>query len=459
MKKSFLLVGVFVFLLTGGIGCRGLSQEEKTAVQPITLNYWTVFDNVNELKKLADEYKKIRPYIRINIRQLRYEEFDKIFVNALADDVAPDIVSIHTRWLGQHVSRLSPMPETVTVATISTVGTIQPKTVVSFETNRMPSLNVLRQNYLGTVADDAVVGGDIYGLPLTVDSLALIYNKDLLDAAGVAVPPATWTDFLEAVKKATKYDKKGTITQSGVALGTGNNVDNAFDVLSLLMMQNGVTMSRGNRVSFADGFDRGNAATHPTLEALRFYTDFARPTKEVYSWNENFANALDEFARGRVVFYIGFGYDYARIHARAPQLNLALAPIPQLNPTSPTNVANYWLQSVVKKSKYQNESWDFIRFISAPGAIKNYSVAVGQPSPLRAHVADQLEDPVIGPFATQVLNAKNWYHGKDIDAADEAMKSLIARYLAPLSDEETRNQTERDKNLIINTAAVIQQTF
>jgi len=33
---------------------------------------------------------------------------------------------------------------------------------------------------------------------------------------------------------------------------------------------------------------------------------------------------LDAFVRGKVVFYFGYAYDYPRIKARAPQMNMKI---------------------------------------------------------------------------------------------------------------------------------------
>lgn len=455
------LFSTFLLLVTLGIGCRGLSKEEQQAIRPITLNYWTVFGNVDELKRLAGEYKAIRPYVTVNIRQLRYEEFDSVFVNALADDVGPDILSVHTRWLRKYEPRLSKMPATVKVARVETKGQVNPETVVTVETNRMPTADAVRSSYVSSVTEDAMIGKDVYGLPLTFDTLALFYNEDLMDAAGIALPPKTWPEFLEAVKKATKFDRQGNITQVGAALGTGSNVDNAADILSLLMIQNGVTVAEGSRVLFSSGLDGAGSVPekHPTLEALRFYTDFARPTKDVYTWNGEFDKAIDEFARGKAVFYLGFSFDLARLKARAPQLHIGVAKIPQLNESAPVNVANYWLEAVSNKSKHQNEAWDFVRFLSTPNTVKKYNETNRSLSPLRAHVDAQKENAALGPFAETMLSAKNWYHGKDIDAADAAMKAMITDYLSPYSEEDSRSPLKRDAGIIVRAAQVIQQTY
>ena len=439
-----------------GLGCKGPSAAEEAAIQPAVLNYWTVFDDVETLRRFADEYTASKPYLTINIRQVRYEEFDSLFVNALADDIPPDIVSVHSRWLRKYQPRLSAMPATVTTADVFIKGQYAQEVVIDQKQNAMPSINTLKSSYISTVADDVVIGGQIYGLPLTVDTLALYYNKDLLDRAGIATPPATWEEFLDAVSKSTRFREDGSILQSGVALGTGNNIDNAPDILALLMMQNGVEITRGASVLFDTDIDTLRAA-HPSLEALRFYTDFARPNKEVYSWNDTKDDALNSFVRGQSVFYIGNAFDQRRIRARAPQMNVAVVPIPQLDPSRPVNVANYWVQSVVAKSREKNLAWDFIRFITNPTNTKIYADATNQPSPYRAHIGTYKDNPLMAPFANQILTAKNWYRGRNVEVAEQAMSDLIDGYLEPYSLNIPQEQ--RDINLIKDTARLIQQTM
>ena len=281
-----------------------------------------------------------------------------------------------------------------------------------------------------------------------------------MDKAGIAEAPKTWDEFVEAVKRVTKLDKDGKIIQSGTSLGTGKNIDNAFDIVSALMMQNGVTMAGpSGAIGFAGGLEKAGPK-HPALQALYFYTDFARPTKEVYSWNETESNAFDAFVRGKTAFYFGFAYDYGRIKTRAPDLNFETMPLLKLNPSTQANVANYWLQSVVKKSKKQNEAWDFIRYLSTADNLKKYSDAVKLPSPLRIHLKAEQNDPVLANFASQLLVAKNWYKGKDIGAAEKGFENMIATILSPADLALTPDKIlERDANAVVRAAQVAAQTL
>ncbi len=459
MRKIIVSI-LSIAILGSGFGCKGLSAEQQASIKPVTLNYWTVYDNVQEIQKFAEQYRALHSYVTINVRQLRYDEYQDKFLTALADDVGPDIMSMHVRDLRKHASRLSPIPATVSSATIIKTEGFNPQTTVTTQKNTMPTLNAVKNNYLATVGNDVVIAGKIYGLPLTVDTMALYYNKDLLDLAGIATPPTNWEEFLAAVKQTTKLDATDPtkIIQSAAALGTANNIDNAPDLYAVLLMQKGLKIMDQDRVTFVENSDRSK--TSPAFESLRFYTDFARNDKEAYTWNEGQDNAFDEFVRGKSVFYFGFGFDYDRIKSRAPQMNLAITPMLQLNSETVSNVASYWVQSVPKKSKHQNEAWDFIRFISEPANIKTYSAAAHVPSALRVHNKDQKNDEnPLSPFAKQVLQADNWYRGKDYAAGAGAFKQLITGYLAPLTDADKNSNVDRDERLMVNTAQIFQQTL
>lgn len=457
MKYKLTILTITLLLVTVGFGCKGLSKEEAASVRPVNLDYWTVFNDVDELRNIATAYTRQRPHVNVRIKQVRYEEFADLFVNALADDVAPDIVSIHTRWLKNYTERLQPMPKSVKVSKMVVQGNISKENVVLEETKPMPTVRGIKSSFVGTVEDDVVLGNKIYGLPLALDTLAIYYNKALLDKSGIPEPPSDWVEFLEAVEQTTKFNSAGEIIQSGVALGTGDNIDNAADILALLLLQNNVEVVKNGAVAFASGLGKTAGAEHPTLEALRFYTDFARPTKEAYSWNESQENALSAFARGKVVFYLGFAYDHPRIKAQAPQMELEVIPVPQLNPETPVNVANYWIESVVKRSKHSDDAWDFIRFLTSPDNIAKYTKATNRPTPLRSQINEQKEDVLLAPFVNSVLNAKNWYTGRNIDKAAEAISEMITDYLRPYG--ENVDPLQRDMGIVIKAAKIIQQTL
>lgn len=454
-----LLLGiVLVFLTTTGLGCKGLSGEEQQLVKPVVLEYWTVVDDVDALKSNIASYQANgRSYLTVNVRQLRASEFYQRLIEALAEDKGPDIISVHNRLVRGYLSKLTPMPGSATDARlITTKTTIGTETTVQASTIPLVTPTQLEREYVKVVKDDVMVGDKIYGLPLSLDTLAVYYNKDLLDRVGVPEPPKNWEEFQAAAKKINKYDRANDkIIQSGAALGTGGNIPAADDILFILFRQSGLSFTDKNgQPQFGGGKAK---ADNPAMAVLNFYTDFANPTRDTYGWNKNMGNALDEFVSGKVGFMIGYSYQYPLIKARAPQLNVGVLPLFQLNPDRPINAANYYIQAVTAKSKHQNEAWALIDYLAHSAVTKGYLDATGRPTALRAYIGSQKENITIAPFAEQVLVAENWYRGSNYEPAAKAIGDMANDWLAvPVGVEK---ELDIRQGVIDNAAAKVGQTL
>lgn len=454
---------ILAFLLTSGFGCKLVDQKTQAAMKPVTLNYWRVWDGPDAFDEIFQAYKQLHPFITVNYRKFRYDEYENELLNALAEDRGPDIFSIHNTWVKKYTNKISPMPPTMTMAYPITKGTIKKEVIPELRTTKSLSLNEIKNNFVDIVYQDVVnlklndktgkYEEKVYGLPLSVDTLAMYYNKDLFNNAGIAQPPALWSsEFQQDVKKTTKQDGQGEIIQSGVALGGSNNIERYSDILSILMMQNGSTMMNdGGNITFnliPPAFQEKRY--NPGLEALQFYTDFANPGKEVYSWNKKLENSLALFAQGKLAIMFGYSYHLPIIRAQAPKLNFAVTKLPQIEGNTPVNFANYWVESVSSKSKNANEAWDFIQFATKAEQVKTYLDKAKRPTALRALVGEQINDNDIGVFADQVLTAKSWYKGADSSAMEKIFGEMI--------DAAVLGQ-DKIENLINLTAGKVQQTI
>jgi len=431
-KLIFLLI-IFVVLTTSGFGCKLTSQKVKQAMEPITLTYWRVWDGPDAFEDIIAEYQKIHPFVKIEYRKLRYSEYEKELLEAFAEDRGPDILSLHNTWTRKYQTKLAPMPAEITMAYPAVKGTIKKEVTAELRTTRSISLKEIQENFVDVVYDDAVIDGQVYALPLSVDTLAMYYNKDLLNNAGLPVPPEYWNrDFQQAVKKLTKQDSQGRIIQSGVALGGSTNIERYSDILSVLMMQNGAVMIEGGTVKFNQVPPAlREQGYNPGYEALRFYTDFANPAKEVYSWNSAMENSVNLFAEGKLAIMFGYSYHLPIIKAQAPKLNFGIAKLPQIEGNAnEVNFANYWMEAVSKKSAHVNEAWDFIQFATKADQAKTYLEKVKKPTALRSLINSQLEDVEVGTFAAQVLTAKSWYKGRDSNAMELIFADIIDSMVA-----------------------------
>jgi len=433
--KKFIFFLILTFLITSGVSCfQGVPADVQQRSKPLTLEMWGVWDGGSDFSSLLAEYKKLHPNISINYRKFRYEEYEQKLLEAFAKDQGPDIFAIHNTWVKKYQDVITPMPKQTSLVYTYETGTIKKETVSEIRATASITPKDLRAAFVDQVAKDVIIPGidanknfidQIYGLPLSVDTLALFYNKDILNLSGIPTPPANWKDFQDQVKKTTKLDKEGKILQAGAALGTGKNVSRSFDILSLLMMQNGAVMQQGINATF-DRIPEGQSRNiSPGEEALRFYTDFASPSKEVYSWNAAMPNSLDYFAQGNAAFFFGYSYQIPDIKNKAPKLNFGIVKVPQIEGNPEINYANYWVYTASKKTKYIDEAWDFIQFLAKKDSAQKYLVIAKKPAALRSLIPSQLENESLAPFAAQLLTARSWYQGVNPSAAETAFVEMI----------------------------------
>jgi multiple sugar transport system substrate-binding protein len=437
-NKFFVLFLVAAFLLTSGAGCA--TTVPSSSVKPIVLTYWRVYDDEDAFSTIIANYQKLHPNITIQYKKFRYDEYEKDLINAFAEDRGPDMFSIPSSWLSEYQNKIVPMPAQISMVYPVVQGTIK-KTVVN-ELRTTPSLTLkdLKNNFVDIVYNDALLTDNgvqkIYGLPLYMDTMALYYNTDLFNNAGISQPPQYWnTEFQQDVKKLTRQDNQGNIVQSGVALGGSANIQRPEDILSLLMMQNGAVMMSNGSVMFQSIPPGSTQNYNPGLEALRFYTDFSNPAKDVYCWNSNLPNSLTMFEQGNLAMMFDYDYDLATIKAAAPKLNFSVAKMPQIQGnTKQVNYANYWMETVSAKTQHVNEAWDFIQFETSQEQVQNYLKVAQKPTALRSLIDSQVNDLNIGVFANQVLTAQSWYQGKDPLAAETAMQGMIDMAVKDIKD-------------------------
>jgi ABC-type glycerol-3-phosphate transport system substrate-binding protein len=464
MRNSFLyrafIVLIAATILTGQGCTKGPDKATSDAAKPKQLEIWAVVDDRDAYAPLLDAYRAAHPHISITYKRFRLEEYEDLLINALAEDRGPDIFLIHNTWVGKYLSKIEPMPAyTEMVYTIVEGSYTNRKETLILENEKSITLRELREAYPDVVAKDVVrqvntaeegqapfVEEKVVGLPMSVDTLALFVNKDMLNSAGIPTIPKSWDIFQATINRLTSINTDGEILQSGAALGTSNNVERATDILSIMMMQNGTQMASDQGYPTFAVMPEALAAERdelPSIQALRFYMDFANDTKDIYTWNEDMPNSLDAFVQGRLAYFFGYSYHIPLIKARAPKLNLSIARLPQIEGNPEVNYANYWLWTVSKKSEESETAWNFLNYLTKEENEKQYLDLASRPPAHRSLIEEYLDNEDLGVFASQILTSDSWYRGYDPSAMEDAFLSII---------DDAKLVEEDDWQKVLNTA-------
>jgi multiple sugar transport system substrate-binding protein len=385
------------------------ARQKANTTPPAKLTVWGTEDTAS-LGNLVIAY----PYAQAHYVQVDPANYEAQLLSALAAGVGPDVFEISNRALPKWKSVLVPLQPPLSAQ----FGALQ-----------------LAQYFPDVVAQDFVSDGQIYGLPLSVDTLALIYNKDLFNSAGIAIPPTTWDDFDADIARLRALNSQGQLTQAGAAIGGSTaSIPNAADLLSLLMLQNGAEMTDN---LFTSAKFAGSDGTG--LTAFNFYLQFANAASPYYTWNDAMGDATASFVAGKTAILFGYQSDLANIKAKAPFLNIGIALMPQAKGASVAVNYPKYNGFVAAKAGQSVDAWNFILYLTvSSGDGKIYQGATGQPPALRNDIQSDMNDPNLSVFALQALTAKSWYEADPVkidaifgaairnvlDGAEDATKAL-----------------------------------
>jgi len=250
----------------------------------------------------------------------------------------------------------------------------------------------------------------VLGLPFAVDPLVLYWNRDMLQSAGYAKAPAYWDELYELARKVTKRTDSGTITKSAISFGEYRNVNNAKDIVSMLILQAGGTITTRDAAGrlIPALSPRTGEAGQASASALRFYTEFADPSKEDYTWNRARAEAMKAFASGDLALYIGYASEQPLLSRMNPNLNYAIASVPQIRNAARTiNGGRAYAFATPRTTKNPVGAVTVAYLLSTAESSQALAQALGIPSARR----DILNQPVTGYdelFNKQAIIARAW---------------------------------------------------
>lgn len=187
--KKFITTLMAGVLTLGLVGCSstGENKEATSDGDPVKLTFG-IWDAIQEpgMKALADKFTEKHPNIDVEVQVTPWEEYWTKMEAAATGGELPDVFWMHTNEFLKYASNDMLMDVTDLEGTDG------------------------YKDYHESLVQLATYKDKVYGVPKDFDTVALVYNKELFDQAGIAYPDETWDwDKLVEVSKQLTDKEKG----------------------------------------------------------------------------------------------------------------------------------------------------------------------------------------------------------------------------------------------------------
>lgn len=438
IKKTVAILFIFslsIFLTgcLGGDDSDNVTPNGNTSVvpqdQPITLIWWNLFESEENVQPLIDAYQALHPNVTIEYSERDPAEYKQDLERVLTDGLpesTPDIFTVQSNTLGRYQNyTISAPPEVIDTATF-------------------------QSNFYPVVYDDLTMNETPRAIPLGIDSIAIIYNKDLLSAKGYSVPSSTWDQLYDQAEAltVTSDNKLETI---GLSLGADDNSEFGFDVFNLLLLQSEVDMVNITR----------DEAVFAEDDAVQEAINYVNSYEEGGLWGEGQKQDIALFLEGKLAMYAAPSWRLLDIIAYNETYNLGLdvgiAPVPQLSTLEDASVgwSTYWAQTVSLDSKNYKVAWDFLNYASQPDQLRllfaqaSETRAFGQIYPRPDMKAELENDEYLSTYVNEVDRSKTWY------MFDKAEVEVIFQRM--LKGETSLDSAAQDITRILNSEGLLDE--
>ena len=299
------------------------SAEENVT---ITFAFW---DNNQEpgMQAIADAYHELHPNVTVEVQVTPWNEYwTKLEASALGGAM-PDVFWMHSNQFFKYV----------------TANTLLP---LDFDYDYTP--------YPEGVTALYTYEGVHYAVPKDYDTIALVYNKEIFDNAGIAYPDDTWTwdTLLETAKKLTDPEK-------GI-YGFGAPNDRQSGYLNLIYQNEGFAFENGK-----SGYDQA-----ATQEAVQWWVDLQK-VHQVSPSQESFVDmgVDDQMQAGKLAMCFTGSWmmsSYTNNELFADKFDLAVLPQGKTR----ASIYNGLGYAIAAKTAYPEIVKDFVQFCGSEEANK-----------------------------------------------------------------------------------------
>jgi len=400
LAGAAIVVAVIMFAFS-----KGKDREDSL---PVIM--WGTID-AGIMKALVDDVRGEVDLDNLQYVQKSFSTIESEYIEALAEGRAPDIIMLREDQIIANTPRIYTIP-------------YESYPVRNFQDTFIEEGELFLASQ-GTLA-----------IPFTVDPLVMYWNRTLFSNEGITRAPQYWDEVMSVVPRLTQKDTSFNIMKSAIAFGEFQNVNHAKEILLNLIIQAGsdVIVRKPAEVNVPDGYDvilneRLGYTVPPTQAALTFYTQFANPSKDVYSWNRSLPRSDERFIAGDLAMYFGFSSELPTLRAKNPNLNFDVAIMPQSRSSEVRKVyAHMNGLSISRTTDRLSSAFNTINDLTNPIVLSRLSELTGLPPVRRDLLETSPEDPHKVIFARSAL----WARGAldpDLKASETIYKNMVESFV------------------------------
>ena len=379
----FIIFAVLAVLTFAGVINIGRNSSGPVATGTVTM--WGTVDRA-VMASLLDDFNRGNKNYEVRYVEKQPEDFNQELLEALAEGSGPDLFLLPDDLVLSYTNRIYVTPYTS-------------YPVASFNSS------------FASASDIFLSSQGVTAFPLTIDPMVMYYNRSILNSNNIVFPPAYWQEFQTITPLLTKKNENNQIIQSTVGLGQFANIVHAKDILATLFMQAGsdiVVEKDGFYAADLSNFDR-DTNTRVLAPMLAFYTSFADPLGELYSWNRSLPDSRDYFTAENSAFYFGYASELQNLVDRNPNQDLQITSVPQIkNSTFKSTKARVTGIAISKFSQNLNTAFVAASALSTGDFARGYAAATGVAPARRDLLATQLTGAYLPSVYSSALFAKSW---------------------------------------------------
>jgi len=431
--SPFRLAVFFIFFLFAGVGVIMFALFQATGgTEDIgDVSMWGTIPE-EQFGVFLNDLSFIDPRAaNIRYRYIFDEDFDASLIEALASGRGPDIVLITNDQITHHRDRIFATPY------------------------EQYGVREFRDTYIES-AESLLLPEGIIGLPVAIDPLVLYWNRTLLANNQYTLPPKKWGELFKMSQKITKRSEAGNIELATIALGEFTNIRHAKDIFIAMLMQAGGSVvtedDTGKQISALT--KKSSKGTSPAQDALRFYTSFADPAKNTYTWSKAQPQARDAFIAGDLAMYVGYASELTLILAQNPNLNFDVAQLPQLPGAAQarkSTIARVFALAIPKVARNPQGAGQLLNALTAKDASILLEKNLGLPSPRRDLLAIEPTDPLKTTFRNSAIMAQSW-RDPDPQATYNIIRKMVESVL--MGNErmsQAVNRAQREMHVLLGS--------